>query len=68
MVDKVHSTTTMSGMLNYDKLNGATGVSFTSYTSLGGRGVLPVSKGDVVSFSYTGTPAAIRFIYAQGEV
>ena len=64
----VHSTTTMNGMLNYDKLNGATGVSFTNYSTLGGRGILPVSKGDIVSFHYTGTPAAIKFIYAEGEV
>lgn len=64
----VHSTATMNGMFNYEKLSGATGVTFTSYSSLGGRGMLPVSKGDVVKFSYTGTPAGIRFIYARGEV
>ena len=64
----VYSTTTMNGMFNYEKFGGATGVTFAFYSSLGGRGMLPVLKGDVVKFSYTGTPTGIRFIYAEGEV
>ena len=64
-----HATGTTSAALNQlNFYNGILSASTTAPNAYGSRLIIPVNKGDFVTFTYSSISPTLHFVYAEGEV